>query len=59
MNFKEAANDVLRDPEVWRKFTTRIEPKDIHDIYDIHDNNGVNDIEEFNLLHDILNPSNV
>ena len=32
----------------------RREPKDIYDLYD---NIDVNDLQEFNVLHDIINPS--
>ena len=34
----------------------RIWPRYIYDLYDMHDNNEVNDIAEYNSLHDIINP---
>ena len=53
LNLKESVNDGLKDPEIWFKQTFGREPKNIYDMNYIHYNN-VNNIDEFNLLHNIL-----
>ena len=54
LNISESGDDGISDLNIWCKRLIRRQPKYIHDM---HYNNYVNDMVEWNLLHEILNTS--